>query len=55
MNQRPAVLLYPALAVIGAALFYVIRSQGRSRTLLCEIHGRIQHSATRSLAAYRLL
>ena len=55
MNQRPAVLLYPALAMSAAALFYAIRSERRSRTLLREIHDRIQHTATRSQAAYRLL
>jgi DNA invertase Pin-like site-specific DNA recombinase len=37
-------VLYPALAVIGAALFYAIRSQRRSRILISEIHDRIEHS-----------
>jgi len=56
MNQRLAVLFYPAaLAVIAGGFLYAIRSERRSRTMLREIHDRIEHSATRSQATYRLL
>jgi hypothetical protein len=56
MNQRPAVLLYPAaLAAIAAGLFYAIRLTSRSNALLQEIHGTVQQNTARSHATYRLL
>jgi hypothetical protein len=56
MNQRPAVLLYPAaLAGIAAGLFYAIRLTSRRNALLHEIRSTVEQNAARSHATYRLL
>ena len=56
MNQRRAVLLYPAaLAVIAGGFFYAIRSDRRRYALLREIRGKVEQNAASSHATYRLL
>jgi hypothetical protein len=56
MNQRLAVLLYPAaLAVTVGGFFYAIRSERRRNALLHEIRGTVEQNAARSHATYRLL